>query len=163
MSDVDELGRLSDLHKSGELSNAEFAEEKAKVLGTHTTLQPDRKIKKHHVGLGVLGCLGLWFVFAVAGHNSGDRSNSTPPDPREDVYVGAQIAVEHYLKAPSTADFAYMGDAKITSNTDGIYTVISYVDSQNGFGAKIRTYFTINMRKNGNDWIADSPPQFSDN
>lgn len=62
-----------------------------------------------------------------------------------DAYVMAKQFVEDRLKAPSTAEFASIHKSTITQTSPMVWTVKSYVDSQNGFGAMIRTKYTISM------------------
>lgn len=54
-------------------------------------------------------------------------------------------AVKSRLKSPATADFPYFTDAILSTN-DGHFSVTSYVDSQNGFGAVIRTKFYCEVK-----------------
>lgn len=56
----------------------------------------------------------------------------------------AEELVKQNLKAPSTADFPnwYGGEWHI-SRKDNVITIVSYVDSQNSFGAMIREKFAI--------------------
>jgi hypothetical protein len=62
------------------------------------------------------------------------------PD-KADAYIAAKQFVERSLKAPSTADFASLSES-LVSNTDGFtWEVQGYVDSQNAFGAMIRTKY----------------------
>lgn len=56
--------------------------------------------------------------------------------------------VEDRLKAPSTADFSNT-DASKTS--DGSWTVAGDVDSENGFGAKLRTGYVCKVQHTGGD------------
>lgn len=57
-------------------------------------------------------------------------------------YEFAKRFVLQRLKAPSTAKFAPYSESKISPLADGAtYKVTSYVDSQNSFGAMIRTYW----------------------
>lgn len=59
------------------------------------------------------------------------------------VIVSAQNKVEDCLKSPSTADFPWaIEPVKINDTT---YTVISYVDAQNEFGATIRANYMIEV------------------
>ena len=53
--------------------------------------------------------------------------------------VMAQKLVKGTLKAPATAEFASIVDSQVTTIGDCSYRVVSYVDSQNSFGANIRT------------------------
>lgn len=56
----------------------------------------------------------------------------------------AEGQVELLLKSPSTADFSGLSDTKITAITDG-YKVVGYVDSQNSFGATIRSAYSVDI------------------
>lgn len=59
-------------------------------------------------------------------------------------YIVSQRYIESILKSPSTADFPFM-DFTATHLGDGRYRVTSYVDSENGFGAMIRSDWTVLM------------------
>lgn len=50
------------------------------------------------------------------------------------------------LKAPSTAEFDYTHKFMISEVEKGLYEVASYVDSQNSFGAKIRSNWYVKIR-----------------
>lgn len=50
------------------------------------------------------------------------------------------------LKAPSTAEFDYTHKFMINETEKGLYEVASYVDSQNSFGAKIRSNWYVKIR-----------------
>ena len=65
----------------------------------------------------------------------------------EDAYAFAETFVDARLKAPSTAEHATPSHARITANKDRtLFEVSSYVDSENSFGAKIRSQYTVKMR-----------------
>jgi len=67
--------------------------------------------------------------------------------------VMAQKLVKGNLKAPATAEFASIVDSQVTPIGDCSYRVVSYVDSQNSFGANIRTNFTATVKYKGdNSW-----------
>ena len=67
----------------------------------------------------------------------------------------SQSYVENILKSPSTADFPTL-DYKISNLGNYKYKIVSYVDSQNGFGATIRSNFSVTLSYKGSgDW-ADS-------
>lgn len=57
--------------------------------------------------------------------------------------------VKEQLKAPKTAKFKWI--AEHTFDGKDLYTVKSYVDSENSFGAMIRTHFLCGMRYRGED------------
>ena len=65
-----------------------------------------------------------------------------------DAYVTAKEFVTARLKAPSTAKFPGMFDQdekQTVSLGNGRYRVHSWVDSQNSFGAMIRTHWTCEL------------------
>jgi hypothetical protein len=73
-----------------------------------------------------------------------------PEDLFSTAWVCAKYEVLDKLKTPSVAEFQSYPDANINI-TNGYYYVNSYVDSQNSFGAMIRTNFIckITNPKNG--------------
>jgi len=60
--------------------------------------------------------------------------------------VKCEEAVTAQLKSPSTANFASYSGEQVTDGGNGKYYVRSYVDSQNSFGAQIRTGFTCRVQ-----------------
>ncbi len=58
-----------------------------------------------------------------------------------EAYVVCQEFVEDRLKAPATADFPGGSFDYTTHNGGGRYTVDAFVDSENSFGAQVRTDF----------------------
>jgi len=71
-----------------------------------------------------------------------DNSTST-------YYVVTESVIKPYLKCPSTADFPYAHnkDVYILRYEDTKYSVNGYVDSQNSFGAMIRTRYTARVEE----------------
>jgi hypothetical protein len=66
--------------------------------------------------------------------------------------AGASVAcrdfVSRQLKAPATAEFA--DDYEFDGEGDD-YTIRSYVDAENSFGARIRTSYTCKVHYTGNN------------
>lgn len=99
-----------------------------------------------------LGFIAITFLASLIG---GD-SNATTERGRQivegtsdfDVYVIAQGIVEKALKSPSTADFPPTSESVVERRADNVYKVSSYVDSENGFGAMIRTEWIVVFRLN---------------
>lgn len=66
--------------------------------------------------------------------------------------------IESQLVAPSTAEFASYNEQQIwtlgknSGTYENAYRVRGYVDAQNSFGAKIRTYYTCDISYNGGEW-----------
>ena len=63
-------------------------------------------------------------------------------------FVMSQTFVKQRLKAPSTADFPYISSDGVQTQYKGNCThqVLAYVDSQNSFGAKIRTKYYVKLK-----------------
>lgn len=55
------------------------------------------------------------------------------------------------LKSPSTAKFCTLEEMTVINNNE-IYQVSGYVDSQNSYGAMIRTPFTFTIKKENGTW-----------
>lgn len=62
--------------------------------------------------------------------------------------LGATL-VQDMLKAPSTADFPHNGKDYVTKTEGDVYSVNSFVDAQNSFGAKIRTNWYCQLKFTG--------------
>ncbi len=105
------------------------------------------KAKVSLVMIVVFACVICVAIGAIGQAVTPVKPTSTP-DPNEvDKYVYESITqdmVTGVLKAPSTAKFP-TSDWRVTVAND-IVTVSSYVDSQNSFGAMIRSNFTAQYR-----------------
>ena len=71
--------------------------------------------------------------------------------------VGAFTACYRYvvneLKSPSTAEMCSISEAEIKELPNNKYSIYGYVDSQNGFGATVRTRFICEVQYDGKNWI----------
>lgn len=61
---------------------------------------------------------------------------------KSDLQIKSQKAIQGLLKAPATADFPNITQWAFAKK-EGIVTVQSYVDAENGFGANIRSEFQL--------------------
>lgn len=66
-------------------------------------------------------------------------------------YRSCERAVGTQLKAPSTADFSGYSHSDISA-TGSTYSVHGYVDSENSFGAKVRSDWDCRVRSTGDNW-----------
>lgn len=113
------------------------------------------------------GCTFLFFfialsliaIFAVSGmdfdstptiHTSSSASTFVDS---YDACAYAHVFVKRQLKAPSTAKFPYCSEATIVHDGN-TWTVLSYVDAQNSFGAMLRSEFIAEMeyRPSSDEW-----------
>ena len=116
---------------------------------------------------GCLGIIGLslliGLLFALF---SSTRPPETPETRRENICGGrdgkvlakfyAQDFVRDRLKAPSTAEFPSDGSAAHMGNCK--FLASGNVDAENGFGAKIRSTYVVELKYEPKDdkWIAES-------
>jgi len=68
-----------------------------------------------------------------------------------DAFFMSQTFVEKRLIAPSTAKFASLRQSQITKENKNTWIIQSYVDSQNNFGAMIRTHYRAKLTYVGDD------------
>lgn len=62
-----------------------------------------------------------------------------------------KMAVKESLVSPRTAKFPWSGPSEHVTRNGQVYTIKSYVDSQNAFGAMIRTHFTAKVKQTEKD------------
>lgn len=105
-------------------------------------------------GKGCLGCLGvvvaLSILFAVVVTLSRDDSPEAQAKRELSgasaiVTVICENAVESRLRSPGTADFPFGHVSAVRTSGPNAFMLASYVDSQNGFGAVVRTNFVCEV------------------
>ena len=97
--------------------------------------------KRHLKKFGIILAIGLGSIALIYGVNK--RIEEAPPTKRESISkheakVVAEGEVKMMLKSPSTANFSGLAETEIISIKKG-YMVSGFVDSQNSFGAMVRT------------------------
>ncbi len=86
-------------------------------------------------------------ILGSSGGGTVTNQNSASGDK---AYIISQNFVELALKSPSTADFPLSANIQNLGNNK--YKINSYVDSENGFGAMIRTNWVVTLQYNGGEW-----------
>lgn len=110
--------------------------------------------------LWILVLVGVFIIWALGQSGGGSSNPASPPaDNAEAVgaWVVCQQFVEDRLTSPSTADYPAAYSDYTTQLSTKQFKVDAYVDSQNGFGAMVRTDFVCTVTYQGNDnWHLDS-------
>ena len=118
--------------------------------------------------------LFFWIIPATCSSSSNSASNKSASSSNKttsssssdsydrdklDAWVETQLYVKQNLKSPSTASFGkvFRGDYQsaedvVRSLGDGKYVINAWVDSQNDFGAVIRTYFHCELVHDYGGW-----------
>jgi len=155
------------LHASPETPSSDEVETKScsacqSIISKKASICPQCRTKIKG-GFNIKGCLVflgmiLFLIVAIAGcastpssssTSSSSSYSSTSSDNSTMAYVQAKNFVKLVLKSPSSADFPFFGEGvKVSTDT---YEVNSYVDSQNGFGAMIRSTYSITLKYTGGD------------
>lgn len=93
------------------------------------------------------------FIIAVCfSAVNGPQTESEKPGKIE-AYVMATQIVEQKLKAPGSAKFCGYTNARVVEYEPGKFTVMGWVDSQNSFGALMRTDFNVVLESTSpNNW-----------
>lgn len=99
------------------------------------------------IALILVLCVSLPFLGRLMGRAP---SASYTPD-RIGAYVMCKDFVAKRLKAPGTAEFGSSLDAEIRDLGSNRWSVISYVDAENSFGAQLRMNFDCTVRYTGNE------------
>jgi hypothetical protein len=86
---------------------------------------------------------GIWLYVSSPSKSAAPRQE----DKGLVAYSMAQVMVEDRLKAPSTADFPVYTPGQVVSLGDRKWRVVSYVDAQNSFGAKVRTHYEVTIQE----------------
>lgn len=94
-----------------------------------------------------------WGYLVFFTDSSTPVSTNKPYTPDEiELHIQAQQFVKQGLKAPSTAEFPTL-PYDTSMDGSGLYEVDSYVDSQNSFGAMMRSNWSVLMRLQDDRWI----------
>ena len=101
----------------------------------------EKEKKQANIGCAIM--LGIVVVIAII-MNLGP---SKPYEPDEmDACMMAEQFVTKRLKAPASAKYPLYSRKNVTRKANGDFVVKSYVDSQNSFGAMIRTNYVATVR-----------------
>jgi hypothetical protein len=124
--------------------------------------QPTPPPKKGNPKVAAIGCASLLAVIVAVGviAVATDDSDGKPLD--ESAAVMCEEFVKKRLKSPGSAEFPgvmdsdYAKTTTLSSNKPWKYKVTGAVDSQNGFGATVRSDYICTVSTQDNDtWTLD--------
>jgi TusA-related sulfurtransferase len=116
-------------------------------------------VKKHQVGLIILAII---FVPIFMSGLTASPTTSVPVQKtaeeitfqkKNDFASLAKMNVEMMLKAPSTAKF---NTSPVIKEENGTYSISSWVDSENSYGANIRIYWSAKAHYIGGDSLEET-------
>jgi hypothetical protein len=84
--------------------------------------------------------LTIWLLIGC-----GNEHVNKPPFTKSDALAYSHLFVDQKLISPGSAQWAYQDEQSIDQLNDTTYRIISYVDSQNKFGALLRTYYKCDI------------------
>lgn len=102
----------------------------------------------------VIALMAVPLMIGIFMNLNAPSSTPEPKDSPRDAYLVCWQFVRDRLKAPATAKFPASSDPAVVARKldNGAYRVTAYVDSQNGFGALVRTPFVCNLTWQGASW-----------
>ena len=116
---------------------------------TRNRKRPARN-KKLDAILGIATVLVFCFVCVAIWATSGsDGGKSDEPEGIE-AYVMCQQFIEERLKAPGSAKYPVFSEIQMVQDGNA-FTIFSYVDAQNSFGALIRSDYECAVEYIGDD------------
>ncbi|EPY6472024.1 hypothetical protein ACWO4B_002695 [Clostridium sporogenes] len=106
-------------------------------------------MKKKRLIRILLLCISIIICFGLVGCDKNKPSIFDSEEVRinKKAYQKATEYVKEELKCPSTATFPDYKDV-IVSKIDAGFYIIGYVDSENSFGAKIRSKYRCTLKNN---------------
>lgn len=112
------------------------------------------------IAAGILGLVLLVGYAACRGPEEKPQSDRVEEPSDSSNTLGAWTYMKEFvrqrLKSPSTAEFPFGGHRDVTALGNRRYLVDSYVDSQNSFGATLRTKFRGVIRETPGGWELES-------
>lgn len=106
-------------------------------------------------GAAIFVCVVFFIIFLVfkcsCSETDQERANRTEQNSEFTAYYNSQQCVKELLKSPSTAEFPSGSNQFVTKIDEDTYLINSYVDSQNSFGAMLRTNYVCQITLNSDD------------
>ncbi len=112
--------------------------------------------KANKAGMGcavvILAVIGSCVGLALLPESEERRLERELSNARAYTSTLCEAAMTQRLRSPGTADYPFGHVANVTPVTANRYRLRSYVDSQNGFGATLRTQFVCTVEGQGDSF-----------
>jgi hypothetical protein len=119
-------------------------------------MTPDQKFEAEQLAKGLVKYEGRWMTLGEKQRIDREATQRLGVT----AYLMSQAFVKDHLKAPASAQFpSYSSDEVVVARLEnGHFAVKAYVDSQNGFGAMLRSRYLIEIWPvDGDTWKAKAP------
>ena len=100
----------------------------------------------------IMGAIA-WYIFAPNSESS-NTNNLKKVHSKLEAYTMSQGFVKNKLKSPSTAEFTCDYEKNVTQISDSMFVVNGFVDSQNSFGAMLRSSYRCTLLFKPNDMVS---------
>jgi len=114
-------------------------------MNTKTQPTREQKIKGVITILAFIFIIYVAWTFFVPSCSSEKQETKVEKPTKQSAYVMSQLFVQDKLVSPGSADFPFLGDDQINQINDSTFYIQSYVDSQNKFGALLRTNYSCKI------------------
>ena len=121
---------------------------------SHCSSKQKEKYGVKHLVIGIFVIFIFSIIISMSGTGGGGSVANTSGSKKvegSEAFIIAQSYVKSALKSPSTADFPTF-DYSVQKISEDEFKITSYVDSQNSFGAEVRTSWTAITLYVGGDW-----------
>ncbi len=113
--------------------------------------------KKKESKITVFQIIMLFFVVIIGSWIYLSGSSDSSGHGKVAAYTMCEQFAGKRLKAPASADFQLYDDSLVRNMGESEFKIISYVDAQNSFGAKLRTKYACVIKYTGNEeWQLES-------
>jgi hypothetical protein len=119
------------------------------------------KEKEKSIAVGCTFLLIIFIAIYIIWPSSSDpekKDYKTELSKTVDAWILVENHVKKSLKSPGSAKFPFAASKDcVTKESDSTYFINCYVDSQNSFGALIRTYFQarVEFNSDGDYWMTE--------
>lgn len=119
------------------------------------SLKHDYEIIKKRVSILITIIISATLIYIIYPKGEENNEKNNIEDLSSKAFIISQDFVKNRLKSPASAIFSnYNYNYKIIDSTK--IQIKSCVDSQNSFGAMLRTYYSVTVGYNGGRWMNEN-------